>query len=80
MHTDRELQEQILTALEWVPGLDVAHMGVTVNQGNVRLEGVVATWLQKSAAEGAARYVDGVRGVATDLEISPDVGPSADPK
>ena len=73
MHTDRELQEQILTALEWVPGLDVAHMGVTVNLGIATLRGVVPTLFQKSAAEGAARYVDGVRAVATDLQVSSDL-------
>jgi osmotically-inducible protein OsmY len=71
MHTDRELQEQIMTALSWEPDLDVAHIGVSVNKGVVTLEGVVATWLEKAAAEDAAQHVDGVRAVANDLEISP---------
>ena len=69
MHTDRELQDQIMTALGWEPDIDLAHIGVSVNKGVVTLEGVVATLLEKAAAEDAARHVDGVRAVANDLEV-----------
>jgi len=71
MHTDRALQDEILAALEWEPGIDVAHIGVTVNTGVVTLEGVVPTLLEKSAAEAAARHVAGVRAVANNLEVNP---------
>jgi osmotically-inducible protein OsmY len=75
MHTDRELQDQIMTALGWEPDIDLAHIGVSVNKGVVTLEGVVATSLEKAAAEDAARHVDGVRAVANDLEINPCLSP-----
>jgi osmotically-inducible protein OsmY len=72
MHTDRTIQLQILAALEGEPGIDVAHIGVTVNKGVVTLDGVVETLSGKSAAEDAARHVDGVRAVASDLEVRPN--------
>jgi osmotically-inducible protein OsmY len=75
MHTDRELQEQVMTALGWEPDIDVAHIGVSVNNGIATLEGVVATLLEKAAAADAARHVDGVRAVANDLEVSPRLAP-----
>jgi osmotically-inducible protein OsmY len=75
MHTDRELQEQVMTALGWEPDIDLAHIGVSVNKGVVTLEGVVATLVEKAAAEDAARHVDGVRAVANDLEVSPCLAP-----
>ena len=75
MQTDRTLQEQILTVLDQEPDIDVAHIGVRVNKGVVTLEGVVATLLEKAAAEDAAQLVDGVRAVAHDLEISPCLAP-----
>ncbi len=57
MKSDKELQEQVLEALEWEPGVDAAHIGVTVNSGVVTLEGVVTTFHQKSTAERAIRHL-----------------------
>jgi osmotically-inducible protein OsmY len=70
MHTDRELQEQIVAALDREPGIDVAHIGVTVNKGIATLEGEVATLPHKSAVEATTRRVGGVRAVANDLQVS----------
>ena len=56
MHTDRELQDQIMTALGWEPDIDLAHIGVSVNKGVATLEGVVATLPEKAAAEDAVRH------------------------
>ena len=75
MHTDRELQEQIVTALDQEPDVDVAHIGVTVNKGIATLAGQVATLPQKSAAEETTRQVAGVRAVANDLDVSPGCAP-----
>jgi osmotically-inducible protein OsmY len=71
MHTDRELQEQILTALDQEPDLDVSHIGVTVNNGVATLVGEVATVPQKCIAEETTRHVAGVRALAVDLDVSP---------
>ncbi len=70
MHTDRELQEQIVMALDQEPDLDVAHIGVTVHKGVATLAGEVATGPQKSAAEETTRHVAGVRAVANDLDVT----------
>lgn len=70
--TDRELQEMVLNALEWEPGVDAARIGVIVRDGVVTLSGTVTTLHQKWAAERAARHVYRVRAVANDIEVSPD--------
>jgi osmotically-inducible protein OsmY len=72
MKTDRELQSQVLSALEWEPVLDAAHIGVTVSNGVVTLQGGVVTFREKWEAERAARHVYGVRAVANDLQVNPD--------
>jgi osmotically-inducible protein OsmY len=72
MTTDRELQENVLKALEWEPGVEAAQIGVSVKNGIVALRGPVTTFHQKYEAERAARHVFGVRAVANDLEVSPD--------
>lgn len=71
MKTDRELQEQVLAALEWEPGVDAAHIGVTTDAGIVTLRGSVATYHEKFLAERTARRVYGVRAVANDLDVKP---------
>jgi len=71
MTTNREFQEQVLAALEWEPGVDAAHIGVTVDAGVVTLRGTVTTYQEKFTAERAARHVFGVRAVANDLEVMP---------
>lgn len=71
MKTDRELQEQVLAALEWEPGVDAAHVGVTVDSGIVTLRGSVTTYHEKFIAERTTRRVSGVRAIANDLEVQP---------
>ena len=71
MKTDREIQEQVLAALEWEPSIDAAGIGVTVADGVVTLQGTVTTFLQRSAAERVTRHVFGVRGIANDLQVMP---------
>jgi len=71
MKPDRELQDHILSALEWEPGVDAAHIGVTVDSGVVTLQGEVRTYFEKLDAERTARRVYGVRAVANDLIVKP---------
>lgn len=70
MTIDRKLQEQVLAALEWEPGVDAAHIGVAVVDGVVTMHGTVPTFRQKWLAERAARHVHGVRAVANDIEVA----------
>ena len=67
--TDKQLQDNVLAALNWEPSVDAAQIGVTVNQGVVTLRGDVKTYTEKSAAERIAFGVYGVKAVANDLEV-----------
>jgi osmotically-inducible protein OsmY len=71
MKSDRDLQNEVLAALEWEPGVKAAHIGVTVSDGVVTLRGALSTLQEKWIAERAARHLVGVRAVANDLDVSP---------
>ena len=67
--TDRQLQENVQGALDWDPSIDIADVGVTVDQGVVTLRGVVKTFTEKAAAERVALGVYGVKALANDLKV-----------
>ena len=71
MKSDRELQDEVLAALEWEPGVNVAQIGVTVSDSVITLRGTVSTLQKKLIAERAARHLVGVRAIANDLEVGP---------
>lgn len=71
MTNDRDLQERVLRALEFEPGIDAAQIGVTAHEGVVTLRGSVTTFYQKSNAERTASHVYGVRALANDIEVQP---------
>ena len=66
---DRELQESVLAELRWDPRIDAAQIGVSVKDGIVTLSGYVSSYLEKVAAEKAAKRVYGVRAVANELKV-----------
>ena len=72
MRTDRELQEDVLSALEWEPGVDAATIGVSIQKGIAALHGTARTFFEKSAAERVTRHVYGVRAIANDITVEPD--------
>ncbi len=69
MKTDPQLKSDVAAELAWDPTIDAAGIGVAVKHGIVTLGGQVDTYLQKHAAERAARRVGGVRGIAMDLDV-----------
>jgi osmotically-inducible protein OsmY len=69
--TDSDLQKSVIEALASDPTVDEASIGVSVHHGVVTLNGAVASWTQKRAAEDAAHQVAGVLDVANDIEIKP---------
>ena len=76
--TDRELQENVLKALDWEPDMETARIGVAVENGAVTLFGNVATAAEMAAAETVALNVFGVTGVTSLLDLDPaDSQPSA---
>lgn len=77
MTVDRQVQEQVLAALEREYGIDAAQIGVTVTDGVVTLRGTVPTFRHKWLAERTTRHVKAVRAVANDLDVArPDDAPT----
>ena len=66
--TDRH-QEHVQAALEWEPSVDVAEVGVTVDEGVVTLRGEVKSYAEKAVAERVTLGVCGVKAVANDLTV-----------
>jgi osmotically-inducible protein OsmY len=60
MSDDSDLQLAVLAELNWEPRIVAAHIGVTAQEGVVTLSGHVDSFVQKHAAEDAARRVKGV--------------------
>jgi osmotically-inducible protein OsmY len=60
MSHDSRLQQAVLSELAWEPSVTAAHIGVTANGGVVSLTGHVESFVEKHAAESAARRVRGL--------------------
>lgn len=67
--TDRDLKQSVLDELEWEPRVDAAHIAVSVKDGVVTLSGHVSSYLEKWAAEKAAKRVYGVRAVVNQIDV-----------
>lgn len=67
--SNHELQQHVLDALDWEPGVDAAEIGVSVDNGVVTLRGDVRTYTEKQIAERVALRVYGVKAVANDLKV-----------
>jgi osmotically-inducible protein OsmY len=72
MTTDRQLQERVLSALDFEPSVNAAHIGVAVEHGVVTLAGAVRTFHEKWEAERIVRSTYGVRAIANELVVSPE--------
>jgi osmotically-inducible protein OsmY len=71
MKTAVHLQRDVLDELNWEPGVDAEHIGVTVNDGVVTLTGHVPVYSEKHTAGEVAKRVYGVRAVANEIEVRP---------
>ena len=69
MKRDNELRRDVERELEWEPALDERRIGVSVIDGVVTLTGDVPTYSQRWKAERTVERVEGVRGVANELEV-----------
>ncbi|MFO1185703.1 MAG: BON domain-containing protein [Bauldia sp.] len=70
---DKEIRADVLAELDWEPSVNAANIGVAVENGVVTLSGHVATYAQRFAAERAAKRVRGVRAVAEEIEVRPEM-------
>lgn len=69
MKSDSEIKQDVENELRWDPDIDPTDIAVTVNRGIVTLAGFVRSYSHKREAEGAAKCVAGVVGVANDIEV-----------
>jgi osmotically-inducible protein OsmY len=69
MSDDKRLKQDVLDELLWEPSVNAAHIGVTAKDGIVTLTGHVESFIEKSAAEKAARRVKAVKAVAEEIEV-----------
>jgi osmotically-inducible protein OsmY len=67
--TDRQIQQSVLSELDWNPSIDATDIGVTVDNGIVTLRGDVKTFAQKAAAERVTLRVYGVKAIANDVNV-----------
>lgn len=66
---DKELKQQVQSALEWDPSVDTSDIGLSVDEGVVTLRGNVRSYVERLTAEKVALRVYGVKGVANDLVV-----------
>jgi osmotically-inducible protein OsmY len=69
MSHDDQLQQSVLAALHWEPGVSAAQIGVTAYAGIITLTGQVESYAEKHVAETAVRRVKGVLAVAEEIEV-----------
>lgn len=69
---DEAIRADLLHEAEWDPQITSRDIGGSVKDGVVTLYGFVSSYMEKDAAERAAKRVRGVRAVANDLQIKPE--------
>jgi len=69
MSKDSKLQKAVLAELAWEPRVTAGHIGATAEDGVVTLSGHVSSFVERHAAEAAARRVNGVKAVVEGIEV-----------
>ena len=69
MRSDGDIRRDVEDELRWDPDIDATDIAVSVNSGVVTLAGFVRSYAEKLEAEGDAKRVAGVVGLANDLEV-----------
>ena len=81
MKSDEDVKRDVEDELRWDPDIDASDIGVAVKNGVVTLSGFVRSYTQKYQAERDAKRVEGVLGVANDLEVRlPAIHQKPDPE
>lgn len=69
MKTDSQLKANVIDELAWDPAINATGIGVMVTDGVVTLTGHLNSFAEKEAVERAIQRVDGVRGIALELDV-----------
>lgn len=73
MKTDEQLKKDVQAELNWDPSINDSGIVVSAKDGVVTLAGHVPFYADKVFAEKATKTVAGVRGVANDIEVKPNM-------
>jgi osmotically-inducible protein OsmY len=71
--SDSDIASAAANALKWHFVLESSDIQPIVKQGWITLSGHVSHGYQKTVAEGAVRYLFGVKGVFNNIEVRPEV-------
>ena len=74
--SDADIARAAENALEWNVSVPYEKIKVTAERGFLTLQGEVDWEYQRSAAEGAVRYLTGVQGVSNEISIKPKMTPT----
>jgi osmotically-inducible protein OsmY len=77
VHTDTEIAQAALAALEWNAVVPPDSVRVTVANGWVTLKGTVEWECQRDAAANMVRDLIGVQGITNTLAVEPPLAPVA---
>jgi osmotically-inducible protein OsmY len=70
MGGDTQLKKHVEDELSWQPNVDEAAIGVSVKNAIVTLTGHARSFAEKLAVERAVMNIQGVKAVASELEVS----------
>ncbi len=70
MGGDTQLKQHVEDELSWQPSVDEAAIGVSVKDAIVTLTGHVRSYAEKMAAERAVMRIQGVKALASELQVS----------
>lgn len=73
MKTDEQLKRDVEAELNWDPSINDAGIIVSTKDGVVTLGGHVPFYADRIFAEKAVKSVAGVRGLANDIEVKPNM-------
>jgi osmotically-inducible protein OsmY len=78
--TDADLAKAVADALRWDVEVPQGKIKASVRDGWITLEGKVDWQYQRAAADGAVRYLVGVKGVTNQIAVAPSLGKAIDVK
>ncbi len=67
--SDASIRQNVMDELDFEPSVSSEHIGVAVDKGIVTLTGHVGSYIEKLAAERAARRVKGVLAIAEEIKV-----------
>ena len=71
--TDERTRESVLREIEWDPSIRSRDISASVRNGIATLTGFVHSYLEKFAAERAAKAVYGVQSLVNDIQVKPQL-------